>query len=71
MLEAGLAEADSLGLQTILGASPMGEGLYRRYGFELTEVMALKLWEYEGGEDLVVGEEARHCFMHRPAVKRE
>lgn len=67
LLKAGLKEADDMGLQTILAASPDGEGLYRRFGFEEVVVMELQLWEYEGGEGLV-GEErlTRHCVMRRP-----
>jgi hypothetical protein len=60
-MEEGLKEVDRLGLQCVLGASPEGEGLYKKYGFEEVEVMELKLWEYEGGEGMGI---ARHgkCF---------
>jgi hypothetical protein len=67
-MEQGLAEADRLGLQCILGASPEGEGLYERYGFRLVEVMGFKLWEYGGGsevEEQMKGKIARHVVMRR------
>lgn len=49
----------------MLGASPDGIDLYRRYGFVDFEVMDFKLWEYVGGEGMGV---ATHVIMHRPAV---
>ncbi|RDL37592.1 uncharacterized protein BP5553_05025 [Venustampulla echinocandica] len=64
LLEAGLKEADAGALQCVLGASPEGEGLYRRYGFKQVMNMDLKLWEYEGGEGLGT---TTHGVMHRPA----
>jgi hypothetical protein len=60
----GLAEADRLGLQSILAASPEGEDLYKRFDFQEVKVMNLNLWEYEGGEGMGI---ARHCVMNRPA----
>ena len=71
LLLAGLAQADEMGIQTILAASPEGEPLYRRFGFEEVDVMNLKLWEYENGEAFT--EESgmgwmRHVIMRRPAV---
>jgi ribosomal protein S18 acetylase RimI-like enzyme len=57
LMQEGLKEVDRLGLQCVLGASPEGEGLYKKYGFEEVEVMELKLWEYEGGEGMGI---ARH-----------
>lgn len=68
LLEDGLRGADEAGLQAILGASPDGISLYRRYGFVDFEVMDFKLWEYEGGDGMGI---ARHVIMHRPAVTRE
>lgn len=65
LLEDGLREADVQGLQVVLGASPEGIGLYRKYGFVDFEVMDLNLWEYEGGEGMGI---ARHVVMHRPSV---
>lgn len=65
LLEDGLREADVQGLQVVLGASPEGIGLYRKYGFVDFEVMDLNLWEYEGGEGMGT---ARHVVMHRPSV---
>lgn len=67
LLNAGLKEADEIGLQTILAASPSGESLYRKLGFEEVKVTELQLWKYEGGEGLV-GEESvtRHVVMRRP-----
>jgi ribosomal protein S18 acetylase RimI-like enzyme len=65
LLEDGLKRADEAGLQAVLGASPEGIGLYRRYGFVDFEIMDFKLWEYEGGEGLGT---ARAVIMHRPAV---
>jgi predicted N-acetyltransferase YhbS len=52
LLAEGLKEVDELGLQCVLGASPEGEELYKRFGFEEYEVMHLRLWEYEGGEGM-------------------
>jgi ribosomal protein S18 acetylase RimI-like enzyme len=65
LLEDGLLEADARGIQAVLGASPEGIGLYRKYGFVDFEVMNLNLWEYEGGEGMGV---ARHVIMRRPPV---
>lgn len=63
LMEEGLAEADRLGLQSILAASPEGEGLYKRYGFVEFDVMNFKLWEYEGGEGMGL---AKNVMMRRP-----
>ena len=63
LLREGLTEADRLGLQSVLGASPEGEDLYKRFGYEAIAEMDLKLWEYEGGAGLGI---ARHCVMRRP-----
>jgi hypothetical protein len=68
LLEDGLREVDALGLQAVLGASPEGLGLYKKYGFVDYEVMDFNLWEYEGGEGMGV---ARHVIMHRPAVSAQ
>jgi hypothetical protein len=65
LVEDGLRKADEAGLQTVLGASPFGIGLYRRYGFVDYETMDIKLWEYEGGKGMGT---ARHVIMNRPAV---
>jgi ribosomal protein S18 acetylase RimI-like enzyme len=67
LLEEGLREVDEAGLQAVLGASPDGEGLYKKFGFKEFEIMDIKLWEYEGGEECGI---ARHVVMHRPAKKR-
>ncbi|TAQ89382.1 hypothetical protein B7494_g2266 [Chlorociboria aeruginascens] len=48
LLEDGLKEADADNLPMVLGASPGGIELYRKYGFRDFEVMDTKLWEYEG-----------------------
>jgi hypothetical protein len=64
LLEDGLNEADELGLQAVLGSSPEGETLYKRYGFVEFAVMNLELWKYEGGEGMGL---ARHVVMHRAA----
>lgn len=64
LLEDGLRETDAQGLQSVLGASSAGIGLYRRYGFVEFKVIKLNLWEYEGGEGMGVEE---HVIMHRPA----
>ncbi|KFY25514.1 hypothetical protein V493_04607 [Pseudogymnoascus sp. VKM F-4281 (FW-2241)] len=68
MLEEGLREADKQGLQSVLGASPFGIGLYRRHGYVDFEAMKFKLWEYERGAGKGV---AKHVVMHRPAVARK
>jgi ribosomal protein S18 acetylase RimI-like enzyme len=64
LLEDGLKEADELGLQSVLGASTEGLGLYKKHGFVEFKQMSLNLWEYEGGEGMGVVD---HCIMHRPA----
>lgn len=68
LLEDGLREADAQGLQAVLGASPDGIGLYRKYGFVDFEVTDFNLWEYEGGEGMGVN---RHVIMHRPATSSQ
>ena len=67
LFEEGLKRADEAGLQTVLGASSHGLGLYKKYGCVEGKVVDLKLWEYEGGEGLGV---TRHVFLRRPAVSR-
>ena len=66
LIEDGLKEADRLGLQSVLGASKEGLGLYKKLGFNEVETMEIRLWEYEGGEGR--GEDT-HVVMHRPAKK--
>jgi len=68
LLEDGLREADKMGLQCVLGASPAGLSLYKKHGFVEFEKMSLNLWQYEGGEGMGVVE---HCIMHRPANTRK
>ncbi|KFY03997.1 hypothetical protein O988_01066 [Pseudogymnoascus sp. VKM F-3808] len=68
MLEEGLREADSRGLQSILGASPNGIGLYRRHGYVDFKAMELNLWEYERGKGMGV---LTNVIMHRPAATTE
>jgi len=65
LLEDGLREADTRALQTVLGASQAGLGLYKKHGFVVFESMSFNLWEYEGGEGMGV---AQHVIMHRPVV---
>jgi len=65
LMKEGLEEVDRLGLQCVLGASPEGEGLYKKFGFEEVKVMELKLWEYEGGEGMGV---ARHGKLICPVM---
>lgn len=60
LLAEGLGKVDELGLQCVLGASPEGVELYRRFGFEEVAARELKLWEYEGGEGMGV---TRHCEL--------
>lgn len=71
LLYQGLAEADNIGLQSILASSPDGEGLYKRFGFKEYKVMRLNLRKYVGGEQLR-GDDGdgivRHVVMHRPAA---
>lgn len=38
----------------MLGASPEGEGLYGRFGFEVVERRELRLSEWEGGDGMGV-----------------
>ena len=66
LLEEGLREVDDAGWQAVLGASPDGEGLYKKFGFQEFDFMERNLWEYEGGEGCGI---ARHVVMHRPAKK--
>jgi N-acetylglutamate synthase-like GNAT family acetyltransferase len=67
LLENGLKEADELGLQSVLGASKSGKGLYKKYGFVEFEIMEIKLWEYEGGEGMSLDHQV---VMHRSAQKK-
>jgi N-acetylglutamate synthase-like GNAT family acetyltransferase len=64
LMENGLKEADELGLQTVLGASKKGKGLYKKYGFVEFEVTDVRLREYEGGEGM--GKD-QQVIMNRPA----
>lgn len=66
LLQDGLKEADVRGLQCVLAASRQGEGLYRKYAFEVIQVMELRLEEHKGGEGLGV---ERHIVMHRPGKR--
>ena len=68
LLEDGLKFADSRGLQCVLGASPEGLGLYKKYGFVVVEELSSNLWEYKGGEGFGV---IKLCVMHRPAKASE
>ncbi|CZS87874.1 uncharacterized protein RCO7_00855 [Rhynchosporium graminicola] len=65
LLEAGLAGIDEMGLQCVLAASKEGLDLYKKFGFVEFEMMRLKLWKYEGGEEYK--EEESHVVMRRPA----
>lgn len=69
LLELFLHEADERGLQAVLGASREGRGLYKRYGFVDFEIMELRMWEWEGGEEMQ-GVKEEHVIMHRPAQVR-
>ncbi|KAG4033875.1 hypothetical protein MFRU_004g03730 [Monilinia fructicola] len=62
LLEQGIQFADAKGLQTVLGASPWGIGLYRKYGFVDVHVMDIRLDEYEGGEGMG---RTSHVIMRR------
>lgn len=64
LLEAFLKDADALGVQAVLGASPYGRGLYKKYGFVDYHIEVVDLSQYEGGEGY--GEDV-HVTMHRPA----
>ncbi|RAL59025.1 hypothetical protein DID88_009054 [Monilinia fructigena] len=64
LLEQGIQFADAKGLQTVLGASPWGIGLYRKYGFVDVHVMDIRLDEYEGGEGMG---RTSHVIMRRPS----
>lgn len=68
LLKAGLKETDEAGLQCVLGASPEGLGLYKKYGFIEFDHMSLNLWEYEGGAGMGV---VNHFIMHRPTRKQK
>jgi ribosomal protein S18 acetylase RimI-like enzyme len=64
LLEEVLRDADEKGLQSVLGASPMGRGLYEKQGFVSVGELEKNLWEYEGGEGMG---NFKHCIMRRPA----
>ena len=63
LLREGLKKMDEEGLLTILGASAMGIGLYRKMGFVVEEVLEVDLRPY--------GMEASRLItmMLRPAMK--
>ncbi|TGO86756.1 hypothetical protein BPOR_0279g00110 [Botrytis porri] len=63
LLEQGLKFADEKSLQVVLGASPWGIGLYRKYGFVDVHCMDVRLDRYEGGEGMG---STRHVIMRRP-----
>ncbi|KAF5877033.1 putative gnat family protein [Botrytis fragariae] len=63
LLEQGLKFADEKSLQVVLGASPWGIGLYRKYGFVDVHGMDIQLDRYEGGEGMG---STRHVIMRRP-----
>jgi hypothetical protein len=63
-MEAFLKEVDDAGVPAVLGASPEGEGLYRRYGFEEVVVMNFDLRDYGGTPEMGV---EQHMIMRRPA----
>lgn len=68
LLEDGLREADTRGVQAVLGASSEGLGLYKKHGFVVIDTRSFNLWEYEGGEGMGVAE---HYIMRRPAASSE
>lgn len=68
LLEQGLKLADEKSLQVVLGASPWGIGLYRKYGFVDVHCMDIELDRYEGGEGMG---STRHVIMRRPPGGRE
>ncbi|KAF7954252.1 hypothetical protein EAE96_005381 [Botrytis aclada] len=68
LLEQGLKLADEKSLQVVLGASPWGIGLYRKYGFVDVHCMDVHLDRYEGGEGMG---STRHVIMRRPPGGRE
>jgi predicted acetyltransferase len=67
LLEEGLREVDRQGLQSMLGASPHGIGLYRKHGYVEFATKEYKLWMYDGGEGLGT---VKHVVMHRPATTK-
>lgn len=64
LIEQGLKEIDELNLQSVLGASKEGKGLYQKHGFVAFDTMEIRLWEYEGGEGFGMDYQV---LMHRPA----
>ncbi|TGO27090.1 hypothetical protein BPAE_0047g00060 [Botrytis paeoniae] len=68
LLEQGLKLADEKSLQVVLGASPWGIGLYRKYGFVDVHGMDIQLDRYEGGKGMG---STRHVIMRRPPRGRE
>lgn len=66
LLKEGLDEADQAGLQCVLGASPEGLSLYKKYGFAEFQDMSLDLKDYEGGQGMGF---VHHCIMHRQAFR--
>ncbi len=66
LLAEGLKEVDTSGLQCVLGASPEGRNLYKRFGFEDFSIKVLHMSRFEGGEGM---EDDEHVVMHRPLLK--
>ncbi len=62
LLAEGLKEVDALGLQCVLGASPEGRNLYKRFGFEDFSIHVLHMSRFEGGEGM---EDDEHVVMYR------
>ncbi|KAF2012269.1 hypothetical protein BU24DRAFT_273462 [Aaosphaeria arxii CBS 175.79] len=62
LVDWGCREADKRNVECYLEASPMGEPLYKRFGFERVKVVELDLGAYEEG-----GEVFEFILMRRPA----
>ncbi|EKG14884.1 hypothetical protein MPH_07924 [Macrophomina phaseolina MS6] len=65
LVQWGLDQADELGLDTYLDASPMGKGLYQKNGFEIVKDIPFDLAKF-GGEGVV----SHVCMLRRPGPSK-
>jgi GNAT superfamily N-acetyltransferase len=52
LVQWGCEKADELGVEAFLEASPMGQPLYARYGFETVKEVGIDLRQYGGDEEM-------------------
>lgn len=65
LLQRGLEEAEGLGLPVYLESTPMGKGLYEKWGFEVLNWLPFDAREFGGEEPLF------HACMLRPVGAEE